>query len=659
MQPVRPEDFTDLISAKSPTSIPSRGTVVYTRQQVKSETKYLANLIAVDLESGTSRSITDSPHHDSGPSWDENTEQLAFIRGDEELDRPQLHLVSLDGGEPTKLTHVIGGVDDFVWAPDGSTIAFSQKVTMDDQTNGLDLIVEDESAFDNEAPDPRVVDRLKYRTGTSYLDGRRSHIYVVEVETGDVERITDGEKDFTNPEWGDSDTLYFAADDSDRDISYEIQRYSMTAGEISTIAESNAWSRHLAATEDGRVVYPYIPGDRGIMYLTELRLFDEHDGSDILLTDHVDRRIRTRIGLDWGPNQEHVYICIPHEGTHELLRINPKDPKEIDVVLDGDRHLFEFSIDEDRISLIQSQWDYPNDLFTMGVDEQTPIRLTNNNEEYLEGVTVSEPTEMWYESTNGSVHGYYLVPDNFDPEEEYPVIVNIHGGPYGMWTKSGTMWHEFQLLAANGYVVFWCNPRGSVGYGQEFTEAIKDNVGEVTFTDIMAGVDELAAKPFIDEGNLFVTGGSFGGFMTAWTVCNTDRMRAAVAQRGVYDKVVYYGTGDAQMSVEWDFGTDPWNDPDLLHDNSPTYLADRVTTPTMLIHSESDYRTPICMAEMFFKFLKLNDVETRLVRYPREGHELSRSGEPKHVIDRLERILRWFDGYSDHHDVDPVLSAGE
>ena len=217
------------------------------------------------------------------------------------------------------------------------------------------------------------------------------------------------------------------------------------------------------------------------------------------------------------------------------------------------------------------------------------------------------------------------------------------------------MWHEFQTLAARGYVVFWCNPRGSTGYGEEFTTSIERNWGDVTMQDVMAGAREVAEREYVDEESAFVTGGSFGGFTTGWIVGHTDFFAGAVAQRGVYDLTGFFGSTDAYKLVEGDFRAVPWSDPEFLWDQSPAAYIEYVDTPTLLLHSEQDYRTPANTAELFYRSLKKHDVDTRLVRYPREGHELSRSGEPGHVVDRIERIVRWFDGYTEHSDADRAL----
>jgi dipeptidyl aminopeptidase/acylaminoacyl peptidase len=210
-------------------------------------------------------------------------------------------------------------------------------------------------------------------------------------------------------------------------------------------------------------------------------------------------------------------------------------------------------------------------------------------------------------------------------------------------------------MAHHGYIVFWSNPRGSTGYGKEFQQAVARNLADPVYNDVMAGVDHLVERDYIDDEDLYVTGGSYGGYMTAWIVGQTDRFAATTPQRGVYDFTITYGTTANPEVREWYYGSTPWEEPDLYHEHSPLSYAHEVDTPTLIIQSEHDYNCPRADAESFHCFMKKNGVETRLLMYPREGHELSRTGEPAHVVDRLERILRWFDGYSDYFDTPPAL----
>jgi dipeptidyl aminopeptidase/acylaminoacyl peptidase len=207
------------------------------------------------------------------------------------------------------------------------------------------------------------------------------------------------------------------------------------------------------------------------------------------------------------------------------------------------------------------------------------------------------------------------------------------------------MFHEWQSHAASGYVVFYCNPRGGDGYGEDFRQALHADWGKVAFDDIMSGVDVLLEKGFADKGRMAVTGGSYGGYMTAWIVGHTDRFVSAVTQRGVYNLISFYGTTDVPDLITSDFDVEVWEDPDLLWKHSPLAYAQNIKTPLLIIHSENDYRVPIEQAEQLFAFVRRNGGTVKMLRYPRDGHELSRSGEPEHRVSRLTEMIAWFDKY--------------
>ncbi|MHC5037947.1 MAG: alpha/beta hydrolase family protein, partial [Planctomycetota bacterium] len=223
------------------------------------------------------------------------------------------------------------------------------------------------------------------------------------------------------------------------------------------------------------------------------------------------------------------------------------------------------------------------------------------------------------------------------------LAVEVHGGPHIMWGYD--FWHEFQVLASAGYTVFFCNPRGSGGYGLKFKGMLYRKWGENDSKDILAGVDKMVEMGLADPKKLYLAGGSYGGFMTAWIVTHDDRFQAAVAQRGVYNLLSMYNGSDAQCLLDWEFDTAPWDDPMLLVKHSPVHYADRVKTPVMIMHAECDFTATIPSAEEFYNALKRNGVDTVFVRYPREGHELSRSGEPAHRVDRIGRIVEWFEDH--------------
>ncbi|WP_435146725.1 S9 family peptidase [Halobaculum sp. P14] len=667
MERIQAADYHDIAKPGDPRLSPDGERVAFVRTVPDGDEEYESTVYVVPADgSDDARRLTLEEGNDAEPRFSPDGDRLAFTstRGKED-DTQQLWLLPLAGGEAEQVTDVVGGVSNVEWSPDGSRIAFTQSVTDDDRDADRDLEVPDE--YESEEPDPRVIDRTVYRSAEHYFDGKRSQVYVLDVDDGDVTRVTDGDHDHMSPTWGDESTLYFAADkvgdDPDDDLRYDIVAYDTDTGEAEDVHRSSGWGAALAAAGD-RIAYLYTAEEQASIQPTELHVYDRETGETYDVTETLDRTLGFEAHPQWGPDGETLYFTTPDRGATALWSA-PGDASEPPAKEYRGGEISGGHVGESAAVLAKSEWDHPGDVFVLtgedavGDEEQ---RLTELNADYLDDVEVREPEALHFESDQGDVDGWVLTPPGFDEDgdEQYPLAVEVHGGPHAMWTTSGTMWHEFQTLAARGYVVFWSNPRGSTGYGEQFMQAIERDWGDVTLTDVQAGAETVAARDYVDESNVFLTGGSFGGFMTSWTVGQTDYYRAAVSQRGVYDFTGFYGSTDsAYKLVEGDYDTTPWEEPEFLWEQSPVAHADGVTTPTLVIHSDQDYRTPANTAELFHRILRKQGVDTRMVRYPREGHELSRSGEPAHIVDRIERIVRWFDGYSEYHDAERALDRPE
>ena len=695
MERVTAADYHDIAVPSDPRISPDGDRVAFVRRQPTDDEAYETTVSLVDADGGGNpRRLTISEGADAEPRWSPSGDRLAFTstRGAAD-DRQQLWVLPLDGGEARRVTDVVGGVSSVAWSPDGERIAFVQSVTADDREADRDLAVPDEYEPE-EHPDPRVIDRTVYRAAERYFDDRRPGVYVVDAdasvggvtdpdpaESGAVERVTDRDADFAGPSWGDADTLYYTeavGDDPDDSVEIAIRAHDFPSGESEAVHTTTGWGADLAATADGRVAFTHAEPEQVSMRPTDLRVFDTDSGAVTDLTGGIDRGLGRDTTPQWGPDGETLYFATPDEGKTALWHVpadGSADPERLlrpgtvsGATVGGDA---DDGPDSVTVALAASEWDHPGDAFAYDAATDETTRLTELNADYLAERAIGEPEQIRFESDGVEIQGWLLTPPGSaageagdaaatDPDEPYPLAVEIHGGPHAMWSTAGTMWHEFQTLAARGYAVFWSNPHGSTGYGEAFTQAIERDWGAVTLDDVMAGVETVADRPEVDASNAFVTGGSFGGFMTAWAVGQTDYFRAAVAQRGVYDLTGFYGSTDAAYKlVEGDFDTVPSDEPEWLWTQSPTGHADAVDTPTLLIHSEDDTRTPICTAELYHRILRKNGVDTRFVRYPREGHELSRSGEPGHVVDRIERIARWFDGYSDYHEAERALDRPE
>ncbi len=705
MQPLTAADYHDIAKPADPRLSPDGGRVAFLRKQPLDEETTESTVYVVDVgdDDGSAptepRRLTLAEGVDAEPRWSPSGDRIAFTstRGGDD-DRTQLWVLPTDGGEARRATNVVGGVSEIAWSPDGERIAFVQSVTAEDREADRDLSVSDDYDPD-EHPDPRVIDRMVYRTAQRHFDGRRPGIYLVDadatVDGADadaepaVDRVTAREADFGSPTFGDAGTLYYTesvGEDPDDSLEIAIHAHDLAAGDATDSVDSTdsvgdaerihttfGWETPLAATADGRVAFAHVEPDQASLRQTDLHVLDRETGEVAEPTATLDRTLGRGAEPAWGPDGDTLYFTTPDEGAVAVWAVPDDasaDPERVvrkgmvsGATVDGSAGAGPEAV---TVAFATSEWDHPGDVFVRDAAAGETRRLTELNADLLAERRIGEPEELRFESAGTEIQGWVLTPPEADansPEgdadpatETHPLAVEIHGGPHAMWSTSGTMWHEFQTLAARGYVVFWSNPRGSAGYGAEHMAAIERDWGDATLTDVMAGVGLIAEREAVDASNAFVTGGSFGGFMTAWTVGNTDCFDAAVAQRGVYDLTGFYGSTDvAYKLLEGDFDTVPTEEPAWLWEQSPTGHVTNVDTPTLLIHAEDDTRTPICTAELYHRLLRKEGVETRFVRYPREGHELSRSGEPGHVVDRIERIVRWFDGYSDHHDASKAL----
>ena len=597
---------------------------------------------------------------DYAPRWSPDTRQLAFVSTRD--GSPQLYTMPMEGGEPTCLTDRQDGVSDPTWSPDGVSIAFVSRATAEDRTLEDEGVVDrlrssravrawqDEARERNR--DPRVVEQLPYRTRQEYFDHRYRHVYVIPASGGEPRRITHGDYHHSEPDWtpdGRWLVVNSKREQSSGEELYElwstILRIDVESGEEEiVVSEVSQEGRPVRVSPDGKFVAHVLVHkvDSPYQHPYDVAVSPMKDGTPHAITDEAELRVSK---FEWDKDGEHLIVTIHERGDSKLARLhrNGGIPTSI---LDEDAWVDEFDLSNDGQFAVCSVTAplSPSKLLMVELESGERKELVDPNEGWTASHALSAPQELWYKGAGDlDVQGWFMYPKDFDAELSYPVAVEIHGGPQIMW--GNTFWHEFQLLASRGYFVFFCNPRGSVGYGTQFQLERKKG-GYTDVPDILAGLDELLKKErAADEDRVVVTGGSYGGFLTGWIVGHSDRFQAAVAQRGVYDQLNMFGSGDVPECVEWYHDGLPREENLMeLWEYSPAAYADRVTTPTLLLHSELDYRVPVSQVETFFTALRRHgNRDAVMVRYPREGHELSRSGKPRHRIDRLHRIVDWFD----------------
>lgn len=616
---------------------------------------YRAAIWLYERGSGQVRRFTYGSGRDLMPRWSPDGTLLAFVSDRAGTD--QLWVMPRYGGEARQLTRFSEPVTAFEWAPDSRRLAVVTRAT---QAEG--------------APE-RLTDvvrltALRYRFDgqRGFLHERRSHLWLVLVDDGRVERLTDGDWDDDWPSWSpDGSALVFTSnrtEDREWNAASElwclrfdeagVARVERLAGGREVALARPAWSPngqliaavgHLeswAGSARHKRLWSIAPDGSGLRCLT--REFDA-TLDDVLLGDTFGP---SRPGLVWSPDSRSVYAQVSEQGAVRLYRF-PVDGGEPQCLLGGARRVQDFSLSRDGQWIAATVADPldPGSLWLLTADGRRAERIFDPNDEWKRTVTLTEPEELWVSSPTDAmpIHAWVMRPPAAAvPAGRPPLVLSIHGGPHAMY--GWVYCHEFQVLAAAGYAVVYANPRGSQGYGEAFVSCTRGAWGEADMPDLMAVVDAVVAQGWVDPERLGVCGGSYGGYMTNWIIGHTDRFKAAVSMRCVSNLLSMYGTSDIGIYFsEWEIGAAPWEDPERYRRLSPLTYAPNMQTPLLLLHAEEDWRCPIGQAEELFAWLRRLGRTVELVRFPGEGHNLTRSGRPRHRIEHLERELRWFRTY--------------
>jgi dipeptidyl aminopeptidase/acylaminoacyl peptidase len=618
-------------------------------------TRYRSQLMLVPFDGSTqTRPLTSGKHRDTAPRWAPDDCSIAFL-SDREGDRPQVYVLPLHGGEPRAVTSLKRGAGAPVWSPTGDRLAFSARVDVEE-------IAAQEGQSDERGKPPRVkiITRVRHKgDGEGFFEALRKHLFVVDLEHGEPKQITDGDWDDADPSWSpDGQLLAFTSSrERDRDLSLlnDVWVVPSTGGRSRRLTRHRGQAATPVFSPDGQQV-AYLGHERGWTYgaRTELLTVPAQGGDSRSVSGSFDYEVGNVALSDardpfaalapaWDPDGRGLLALVSRLGRVEVVRF-PVDGGHPRDVFSGDREIASFTVARDgrKMAMAVSDPTHPYEIFA--AEDGAERRLTSENDALLDTLETASVEPFQVTSTDGqTVHGWLMKPPGFSEQRKWPLVLEVHGGPESMY--AATFMHEFQVIAAQGYAVLYTNPRGSKGYGEAFTARIFADWGNQDAADCMAAVDEAARWRWVDGARLGVTGGSYGGFMTAWLVGHSKRFRAAVAQRGCYNFSSFYGTSDiGPFFGDYILGGPVYEREALYRERSPLTYARDVRTPLLLIHSEQDLRCPIEQAEqLFVQLRRIGKVEVEMVRFPEESHNLSRSGRPDRRIERLQRIVGWFD----------------
>ena len=664
------KDLFDFAWVGDPQVSPDGSTVAFVKVTVNTaKTNYDTSIWSVSTGGSDEPRKLTSGTRDSSPRWSPDGKFLAFVRSAETAgSSAQIYLLPTSGGEAFQLTNVARGAGGPVWSPDGKWIAFGSSA------NPEDIAKQGKPPVPGERDsDVRVITRAVYRSdGGGYLDPTRpSHLWIIAIPGTPEERpvakqLTTGQFSEGGFVWQrDGSRIYFTTN-RDPEPYYSNPRteiYSIPAvgGAPELLTKIAMGVGGLSLSPDGkRFAFSASINHDPVQSYTQpdLWVLDAAPNSQPKnLTTDFDFDVGGGVGGDnaspragggggpiWTADGKAIIERYAKEGQANLGIFDASSGKMTDLTK-GDQAIMSYRATRDagKIVYTRSTPTVITDLYVLDRSTGTSRQLSHINDQLFAKLNLTEPEAIWYKSFDGKrIQTWVQKPPDFDPNKKYPLILNIHGGPHAAY---GYVFdHEFQWMAAKGYVVVYPNPRGSTSYGQEFGNIIQYNYPGDDYQDLMYGVDEVIKRGYIDEKKLGITGGSGGGVLTDWSVTKTNRFAAAVSQRDISDWSAWWYSADfSQFQPSW-FKGSPFEDREGFRNRSAITFVDKIKTPMMFILGEADYRTPPgAGGEQLFRELKYRRVPTVMVRFPNEGHELSRSGQPWHRIERLQHIVGWFD----------------
>ncbi len=609
------------------------------------------NLWMINADGTNNRPLRSEVRSFASPRWSPDGTRLAYVSAAE--GSPQLYVRWMDSGQTALLTNLVEAPDAVTWSPDGKFIAFTQLVPSSKPPLAAPPPKPDGA---NWAPPVKVIDTTVYRVdGAGYLDSGFQHVFVVSAEGGSARQLTDGDFDDNGPLsfTPDGKQIVFSANRSP-DWELEPQNNDVFSVDIASQKLTQLTTRKgpdnsPVVSPDGRKIAYLGYDDRYQGYqVTHLYVMDANGANPRVVAANFDRDIADPA---WAADSRGVYFSYDERGVRKLGY----------TTLDGKvRTIAEglggtdlgrpytsggFSVARNgRTAFVHNTPQRPADVAT-AADKGGARVLTALNDDILGVKILGDVREITWKSSRDQreIEGWVITPPDFDAAKKYPLILEIHGGPFAAYGPNYAT--ELQLYAAAGYIVLYANPRGSTSYGEEFGNLIHHAYPGDDYDDLMSGVDAVIAAGHVDANNLFVTGGSGGGVLTAWIVGKTDRFRAAVVAKPVINWSSFVLTADMNnFFYKYWFGAMPWEQPQEYWRRSPLSLVGNVKTPTMLITGEADYRTPIEESEQFYQALKLRRIDTVMVRIPEASHG-GMVVRPSNLIAKVDNILAWFGRY--------------
>jgi dipeptidyl aminopeptidase/acylaminoacyl peptidase len=597
----------------------------------KENNRRVSHIYLVSSAGGRPVKLTNGEKGENAPQWSPDGTRIAFLADRDKGN--QIWLISPFGGEAEKLTSEENGAGGFRWSPDSKRISF---ITRDTPKDKAEREKKKKDKFDT-----IVVEK----------DFIYSHLWAINVENKEKKRITEGTFSIDSAEWSpDGKWIAFVRSTNGAqessfaelapDRNSDIYIISADGGQARQLTTNPASDNNPQWSPDGKwLAYTANNDAKSWTAKTEIMVIAAEGGTPRNLTKDFFESAGG--GLSWSPDGKTLYFNTGIGVYSHIFKV-PVSGGNASQITKGDYNYGQFDVAHDGNTIAYTFNDGRSaaDIFVASINSEQTQQLTTVNPQLKDFALASTEIIKWKGPDNFDIEGVLVKPLGYEQGKRYPLILQIHGGPYSRFDSSYSS--RTQIFAANGYAVLMPNPRGSTGYGNKFTTANLGDWGGKDFKDIMAGVDAVIAKGIADPDKLVVMGGSYGGFMTFWTITQTDRFKAAIGHAGISDWYSFHGQSDIPGLMEYGFVGQPWNATETYRKSSPMTFVDKVKTPIMITHGEQDRRVAIAQAEEYYRALQRRGVEVVFLRFPREGHGIQ---EPNHQIDLTQRQLEWFDSH--------------